>query len=273
MAREELLLSPRGRLDIRTLARRPGLDIPVPCRFDDHTADIPINRLCKAAMRRVVRMAALQPVWRRRLQLQLHEFDDVGPLRSFDWTKDWTPAPMERHYETAVHLSRVILQGGTLADRFGHSSSTSFLLNMNTLFEDYVTRQIRSALPDLEVAGQDHVTLGSDGTVHMRPDIAVKRGGVPIGVADCKYKLLEGDLARGHDYYQALAYATAYGLDEAWLIYARHDGDTSMSDVPVRNSGVCLRCVGLDLTVEIEMLNEQLATVAYDMVSNLRAFA
>lgn len=262
VVREDRLLSPRGRIDVPALARMPGTVMPVPCRFDDHTADIPINRLLKAAMSRVVRLPDLPPSWRRRLLLQLHEFEDVGPPGPLEWARSWTPSRMERHYRTAVHLSRVILEGGAIADQFGPTQSTSFLLNMNQLFEHYVTRQIQLALPDHTVTAQDHVTLGRDGSVTMRPDIVISRGGRTVGVADCKYKLLDDDFGRSHDYYQALAYAMAYGLDEAWLIYARDDGQTSLSDVPVRHSPVWLRTVGIDLSDHVGLVNRRVYNAA-----------
>ena len=41
--RQDRLVSPRGRIDIAEIVRRPGLETPVPCRFDEHTVDVPLN--------------------------------------------------------------------------------------------------------------------------------------------------------------------------------------------------------------------------------------
>jgi 5-methylcytosine-specific restriction enzyme subunit McrC len=219
--------------------------------YDDHTADTPLNRLVRAALVRCSRMIGIDPAWRRRLAMQLHEFDDVADGADLEWARRWTPAPMERHYATAASLARWILQGGGAADRHGADPVSSFLLDMNQLFEDFVTRAVAAALPHMDVTAQARQPLGRDGAVMMKPDIEIARDGRTIAVADCKYKILDDELARSPDYYQMLAYATSYGLDEARLLYARGPSDLVLRDVAVRNSPIRLRTLSFDLTAPV----------------------
>ena len=261
--RQEMLISPRGRIDIRAIINRPGLKVPIPCRYDEHSPDIELNRLLRAALRTTTRTGDLSPHWRYRLRLQLAEFEGVTDTHSDpSWVDSWNPQPMERHYESSVRLASLILAGTSISSRFGEQPAHSFLLDMNTLFERYVTRRLQDAAPDVTVEAQPTSSLDETGKVDINPDIVFHRDGRPVAVADTKYKLLEAGKGESSDYYQALAYATAYGLNEAWLIYARTPGEEPAGTIRVRNSPVTIRTVGLDLNVPIAQLDQQLAALA-----------
>ena len=263
VARQEMLISPRGRIDIRAIINRPGLKVPVPCRYDEHSPDIAINQLLRTALMATIRTGDLSPHWRYRLRLQLAEFEGVADTHSDpSWVDSWTPRPMERHYETSVRLASLILAGTSISSRFGEQPAHSFLLDMNTLFERYVTRRLQDALPDVTVEAQPTTKLDETGKVDINPDIALRQDGLPIAVADTKYKFLEAGTGRSSDYYQALAYATAYGLNEAWLIYARTPGEEPAGTIRVRNSPVTIYTVGLDLAVPVVQLDQQITAVA-----------
>jgi 5-methylcytosine-specific restriction enzyme subunit McrC len=133
---------------------------------------------------------------------------------------------------------------------------------MNTLFERYVTRRLQDASPDITVEAQPKSKLDETGKVDINPDIVFHRDGRPVAVVDTKYKLLEAGTGRSSDYYQALAYATAYGLNEVWLIYARTPGEEPAGTIRVRNSPVTIRTVGLDLNVPIVQLDQQITSLA-----------
>lgn len=262
MPHEERLVAPRGRIDVKALIRRPGLPVPVPCRFDEHTADIPLNRLLRAGVERARRTPGLHPRWKRRLRAQLAEFDEVvTPVRDISWVLRWDPAPMERHYETVVRLAYLLLTQFSLRSDIGTTATKTFLLNMNDLFEKWVTEQLRSHVTGHQVEAQHQHSLGADGQVTLKPDITWWREGRVAAVADCKYKLLDDGIGRAPDYYQALAYATAYDVSEAWLIYARFPGDVPAADVPIRHVDKTVRTFGIDLTGPIENAIEQVRTL------------
>lgn len=269
VSHEELLVSPRGRIHVAQIARRPGLPIPVPCRFDEHTADIPINRLLRAAAEQARRVPALGPRWKHRLRAQLVELTDVvTPIHDISWVPNWKPAPMERHYETAVRLAHLLLSQLSLRNDVGQAASNTFLLNMNDLFEKWVTRRLAEHVSNVRVVAQHGVSLGTGREIPMNPDITFWRDRKVVAVADCKYKMMHDGDGRSSDYYQALAYATAYNLPDAWLVYARFPGDPAGSSVRVRNTNRNLHTVGIDLTGPMHLSIEQLRRLAETVLSN-----
>lgn len=264
---EELLVAPRGRIDIARLAQRPGLPIPTPCRFDEHTADIPINQLLRAAVEKARRLPTVGPQWKHRLRAQLQELDDAAtPLRDISWVPTWKPGPMERHYETAVKLAHLLLSQLSLRDTVGKTTSNTFLLNMNHLFERWVTQRLSDFADGVQVKAQHGVYLGASNEIPMNPDVTFWRGRDAVAVADCKYKLMHDGDGRSDDYYQALAYATAYNLPDAWLIYARFPGDPTGTSVRVRNSNRTLHTVGIDLTGDMQLALAQIERLAEILV-------
>jgi len=267
---EELLVAPRGRINVAQIARRPGLPIPAPCRFDEHTADIPINRLLRSAVERARRIPSLAPVWKHRLRAQLFALADaVSPMNDFTWVPSWQPGPMERHYEAAVRLGHLLLTHASVRDAAGDVSTNTFLLNMNDLFEKWVTWRLAEASHDVAVIAQHETTLGAGREIPMEPDITFWRDRHVVAVADCKYKLMRDGEGNNPDYYQALAYATAYDLADAWLIYARFPGDPVGSTVDVRNTDRRLHTISIDLTGPMDRLLEQVKDLA-GQISGLR---
>lgn len=268
---EELLVSPRGRIDIARLAQRPGLPIPAPCRFDEHTADIPINQLLRAAVEKARRLPTVGPQWKHRLRAQLQELDEAPtPLRDISWVPTWQPGPMERHYETAVRLAHLLLSHLSLRDTVGDTSANTFLLNMNHLFEKWMTQRLSDFADGVQVKAQHGISLGASNEIPMNPDVTLWRSGQVVAVADCKYKLMHDGDGQGADYYQALAYATAYDLPDAWLIYARFPGDPTGTSVRVRNSNRTLHAVGIDLTGDMQLAIDQLEELARILVASCR---
>ena len=275
VSQKESLVAPRGRIDIREIVRSPGTLSPLPCVFDEHTANNQLNQILRAGLRRARRVPALGASWQRRLLMQLAELEGVDDVTSDDWSwvVRWEPAPMEQHYATAVRLAHMLLVGSSLQSSFGDAEANTFLLNMNSLFESWVGRRLAEHCRQHEIVEQDKLDLDRDGYVKMKPDIVAKsREGGVVAVADCKYKKLapDGD-GRNPDYYQALAYATAYELDEAWLIYARLPGDAESKDVVVRNVGVALRTFGVDLSGPIDSAIGQICSFGDRMTQNSTA--
>ena len=268
----ERLISPRGRIDLREIVRKPGTLTPMPCVFDEHTANNQLNQILRAALQRARRVPALGAAWQRRLLVQLAELEDVDDVRGQDWSwvQRWEPAPMEQHYATAVRLAHMLLTGSSIKSQFGGREANTFLLNMNLLFEGWIGRRLSEFCREHDVTEQDRLDLDIDGQVKLKPDLVVRdRTNRVVAVADVKYKKLhpDGD-GRNPDYYQALAYATAFALDEAWLIYARLPGDVESKDVVVRNVGIELHTFGVDLSGPIEGAVHQVRQLADRLLRN-----
>jgi 5-methylcytosine-specific restriction enzyme subunit McrC len=246
----ERLVAPRGRIDFPTHLRSAVLPSPLPCVFDEYTADVPENRLLLGTVERLLSLIELAPHTRVLLRSLRARFEEVTParpqVRDFDGL---TITRLSEHYRAPLRLARLIAQNLTLLDRHGQASASSFLLDMPTLFEEFVTRRLTVALRGkLRVEAQSPIHLDDQRRVPIRPDLVLRRGGTALYVGDVKYKVAPLGLARSSDYYQLLAYCEALRLREGALIYAQVDDEPPSRVVAVRHSGVRLWTYRLDLS-------------------------
>ena len=247
---EDRLIMLRGRIDITAQFRQAGIRLPVACRFDEYTPDIAENRYVKAAARLALRVPRVEAEDRRRLLQQVVALEDVAdhPVRS-DVLDQIPDTRLNAHYQPALRLARLLLENLTLVDQRGDHSASSFLVDMNKLFEDFVTQRLRRELRGrLEVLSQFGTHLAERRQVPIRPDLVFRKRGREVLVADIKYKLTGDAQARTSDYYQLLAYTTALNLGEGLLIYCLPDGGRPEGVVTVRHAGKRLHTLAIDLT-------------------------
>lgn len=224
----------RGRIDIRQAALRGWQPLPVRCDFDEHVPDIWVNQVLKAALLRVRSFPALPPVVRAEIHRLLSRFEgvrfiDVDRRR----LRNWKAGRLEHRYTGVIALARIVLERLSLADAEGGHRAASFTVDMNQVFEDFVTRSLDLRLGQLVgVEAQHTTTLDTGGKLGIRPDIVLRdlRTKQIVGVADAKYKLTESKGSLG-DHQQLVAYTTVLGLAEGVLIYCgeANEGD----DLPV----------------------------------------
>jgi len=291
------LVAMRGRVDIPRQLAQPGVVVPMHCRFTEFTADLIENSYLKAAVSRSLRVARVQPVDRRRLMQHLVTLEDVSGVRHHHSDHDRVVfSRLNEHYRPALRLARLVLANLTLQDALGETQASSFMLDMNQLFERFVTERLRRALRGrLDVKDQhvDHLGTERDGhgrerKLEIRPDLLFSLGGSIRFVADIKYKLTDDAASGRHsDYYQLLAYTTALDLPEGVLIYcldANRPGDSddsgsvgrpsrspestastgaaAVSSVRVRHVGKVLHTYALDLSGTADDVAENLRELA-----------
>ena len=264
---QDRLKTIRGRIDIPTQITRAGVVYPVDCRFDEYTADVMENRYLKAATRRALRVSRVRPEDRQRLHRILSTLEDVGDvaIRPDDLDRI-TFDRLNRRYEPALRLARLLLEDLTLKDREGEIVAWSFMVDMNLLFERFVTDRLQRVLRGrLEVKPQFSICLARGDQVRIRPDLVFRRRGEPVFVGDLKYKRVDEkwDLPTS-DHYQMLAYTTALDLPEGVLIYCRDpDAQGPQCDsITVRNVDKAIHAWGLDMSgspAEVEAEMEKLA--------------
>ena len=289
------LVALRGRLDIARQLAQPGVVIPTACKFTEFTADLIENSYLKAAVSRSLRVAGVQPIDRRRLMQHLVTLEDVGEVRHHHNDHDRVVfSRLNEHYRPALQLARLVLANLTLQDVLGETQASSFMLDMNELFERFVTERLRRALRGrLDVKGQHHDQLDKERYITIKPDLLFSANSTPRFVADIKYKLTDDTAAgRNADYYQLLAYTTALDLPEGVLIYCldanrADDSDSNGSSattsrpensmategtpddslpglrsIRVRNAGKVLHTYALDLSGTTEDVDRNLDRLA-----------
>ena len=263
--RRQRLKTIRGRIDLPAQFSQGGAVYPVGCRFNEFTPDVIENRYLKAGIRRALRVPGVQAGIRQRLRRLLAALEEVGGALSLpDVLDEVVFNRLQDHYEPTLRLARLLMENCTLQDDTGDAIASSFMVNMNWLFEQYMTEGLTRALRGrLEVKPQHSVHLGAGRKVSISPDLAFGRGGEGVFVGDLKYKVLDdGRGVSAGDYYQLLAYTTALDLPEGVLIYCREAGADRQSSIAVRNADKVLHTWGVDLSgspAEVEAEVERLA--------------
>jgi 5-methylcytosine-specific restriction enzyme subunit McrC len=123
-------------------------------------------------------------------------------------------------------LAEIILRSCSAEAGPGGLAIAAFVVNMATVYEDFVTIALRESLARFPGGTrsqyQSHLDLPDhDSRVTMYVDVVHVVAGVPRIICDAKYKAAD---PRGSypnaDHYQMLAYCTALKVPTAWLIYA-----------------------------------------------------
>ncbi|NJR79901.1 5-methylcytosine restriction system specificity protein McrC [Sphingomonas corticis] len=261
----------RGRLNVTrqftALAVEPSR---LACRFDALTSDIALNRIMKAAVTHLSRIARTTDNQRRLRELAFTYADiadlPISALRWDDVTLDRTNA----RWRELLNLARLLLGERFQTTSAGGSDGFSLLFEMNTLFEEYVARMLKRALADsdLRVVSQGGrlYCLETDdrrGLFQTRPDILIKRGDAVVQVIDTKWKRIAAridDPKQGvsqADVYQMMAYGRLYDCDQLTLLYPHHPSlsqEEGLQDTSrVTGSNSFLSTVTIDIAIDVRI--------------------
>lgn len=236
-AEHERVSAVRGRIDLVGALRRPGMQIPVACTYDEFTDDVIENRVVKAAITRLLRVGGVDFQVRRTLRRELARFDSVGEPPDVLGADRLRFTRLNRHYEPLVRLALLVLRNLTLRDQAGEAEASGFLLDMNDLFQTFVSVSLRTALAGrLAVDTEPTVYLDLSRQVATAPDLVLRGPEGIVFVGDAKYKITYTGRGHSDDYYQLLAYTTALGLPEGVLVYCTCDGPIPPTVVRVRHT-------------------------------------
>lgn len=265
---EDDLPAVRGRLLAdRQALERFGLYDRVICRYDEHEHDIADNQLLAVALARGSRIGTLARVRQRARALAavLEEVCDPRRLAVALGPEEFTYSRHNEHYRAAHALSWMVLQevglDQTLAT--GAPRVRSFLIDMNTLFEQFLERLLGLALlPDgvrVEVQRSDSIFWRPDDRTRyarVRPDILLRRpdrshARLPV---DAKYKRYDLGRVNVDDLSQAFLYAYAYrdpeaaGAPRALLVHPAESAGAPRT-TPIQVRSVTERIVDAELGV------------------------
>ena len=261
---EEALHTVRGRIRFADQIRqRFGIPLPIEVRYDEFTDDITENQLVKAAAIRLGGMRLRSQQARRNLGWIAAMLENVSSVESFP--KDVPDVRFDRineHYRGVVGLSRLILRHSAFESERGTARAAGFLMDMNTLFQEFVTVALREALGVSEQVFLEKKidTLDDDGKVKLRPDLTWWHGRECQFVGDAKYKGIENESVPNADLYQLLAYVTALNLPGGLLIYAQGKAETAT--YTVRNSGRRLEVAALNLGGSLDAVLKRVDVLA-----------
>jgi 5-methylcytosine-specific restriction enzyme subunit McrC len=263
---ETELLTVRGRIDIaEQLRRRPGLDLPLAVRFQEHDEDILENQLLLGATNLLRHAGSRDTIARNMLHRIGNLLQDVTCLPftaravpSVAWTR------LNAHLRPATELARLLLQLQSPDLRVGMTQTPGLTIDMAVLFETFVRTAMREALDADEQSfpnGRSCPPLWLDRQhrIRLEPDLSYWPGPSCTFIGDVKYKRDSG-AGRNDDLYQLLAYATAASLPVATLIYA--DGPPMPRTHTAPGADVQLHVEHLDLNVPPDALLRQIDELA-----------
>ncbi|WP_165969265.1 hypothetical protein [Actinomadura sp. KC06] len=241
LRREDALPVVRGRLLAeRQVTRQYGMLDKLECRYDERSADILDNQMCGAALHLAARTAK-DPEVRATARRLAADFSSVCAVGGFDVrsaAERLTYHRANEHYRDAHRWARMLLEGSSFTDRHTRRTKTThaFMVDMNLLFEDFVTRLLRDAFSGSNIAVREQESLsgairgeGGRSYTEIRPDVQLVQGhgaNARRCSVDAKYKLYADKNVASSDLFQSFVYAQAAGgSDEnetpaAFIVYA-----------------------------------------------------
>ena len=239
------LASPKGRIDMRALASRPP-GVTARCRFEVLTLDHPLNRTLADGLRWTSGL-----VHDRRLKLDLRRAADralghaePAPLTSLRLRR--AVAALDRrssHYRPAMELLTLLFHGHESGPHLetGRHAIGGFFLDMNVLFERFLTRYLQEHAPaGIEVVGQqaraEVFTYLENPSgwrqPQIRPDLIFKRDGEIVLVADVKYRNRHEHPPSTAELYQLTAYGLSFEMRSTRRVVIFHPLGAGEEDRP-----------------------------------------
>lgn len=274
VTRDETLGVLRGRLRLDAQVRRRfGRVDQLECRFDELETNVLDNQLLTVALG-LARRVCRHDETRRRVARLHGVFSEAADAAAFDpglADHELEYSRRNERYRTAHALGWLFIRRLAVRDLFapGGGRSYAFLLDMNLLFEQFVTRLLEQAFAGTSVhvvaQRRDRSLLINDRTgrpyaavipdvILERPDEAGRRR-VPV---DAKYKLYDEHRLDPGDVYQTFFYGYAYarthehaaGKAVAYLVYPASSGAEPVQLRVQRTDGVTsarIRTIALDV--------------------------
>jgi len=252
----------KGRIDFsRQLKRNPGRPIPIEIDFDEFSPDIPENRIILTALQVLLTRFPLDVGQRNRLFELQYVLAAVTPIEHHKRIPTVTLTSLNNHYGPALRIAELILGFQGLDADVGETSASSFLLDMERIFEKYLENRFSilseegSQIFRAQGSGE---SLDRGGLVGIRPDYLWFEGGKATGVADAKYKVFSTKASvPNDDVYQMVTYCTRYGLHKGYLIYA----SSPNFSIDVEGSAITIEVRAVDLSLDLPEIEEQIAAL------------
>ena len=222
----------RGRFNvIRQFSINAAYPQRVACEFDVLSNNIPLNRIIRSAVMKLLRMSQLRnnQTRLRRLGMMYDAVDYASKedlqegIVLFDrFTQLW---------KVPVLFARLFLLNQYQDTSTGSTEGWSFLFDMSMLFEKYIYFRVNQALPYSKMFSYSRDKEGKflyDGSKEFRrvyPDIVIRMGENVTHIIDTKWKIIKQKNERviqsieESDLYQLMAYCQIYKCKNLIILY------------------------------------------------------
>lgn len=267
---DELSQAFRGRLRVADQMART-LPLPLEINYDDYTIDTQENRIILAATELLLRFPWI-PERARRMLLRIRARLDGVQARLATLT-EIPITRLNRKYGPALKLASLIMAGSSITTSYGKTKSTSFVFDMNRVFEDFLSVALTDALRRHggRVATQyQGKHLDDERQIKLIPDITWWKDGKLRGLVDAKFKALTDSRFPNADAFQMLAYCFALSLPSGYLVYA-HGGNERPGNHTVTSAGVKIKVRTVDVAKSPKELLERIDLLADEISADTPA--
>ena len=233
--RNEDLATPRGRLNMLHIATHRHLTT-LHCTYDDLTVDHELNQLLASGLRFATSVMQSADI---RLDLARAADRFFGDLSRIPLDAEQLRVAFEgldrrsSHYRAALTLIALIHQGARLGEHAeaGVMQLSSFMLNMNMVFERFLGRYLAENSPvSIRISAQDVRSdvfsylqnAGGWKKPTIRPDFIFSQHHRVIAVADAKYKNRYEHPPTSAELYQLITYGLSYTMPDPREVLLLH---------------------------------------------------
>lgn len=251
VVRDELLPSPRGRLDIPRLARSGGVaQACLPCRHHPRIEDCLVNQVLLAGLHLAASVTGDRHLWRQSRRLAQLLEEQVSRIR----LDAAALARVDRHmnrltraYEPAMTIIRLLAENRAVSLEDGDTplALPGFLFDMNRFFQALCSRFLHDNLVGYTVRDESRLPdvvqyVPGFNPQHrrppiVRPDFIVLRGDRVVAVLDAKYRDLWSTDLPPDMLYQLAMYAATQPLRAATILYPTLQRGARESQLAIRD--------------------------------------
>ena len=245
VAKEEDLHYIRGKILFKhQILRNNGRHDRIFCKYSDLSQDVLENRIIKASLHALRDYPFVDARMNNWIEEQLQYCDKISLVRISDHAfRSINFTPLNEHYRNALSMCQLVLENQSITQLGeGFSSLPPFLINMDSLFQDFVAQIILISLgqENVSVRPTEFADLASV-RLKIYPDIELFVQGTQQMILDTKYKEPTSEPSRD-DLSQMVLYSNSTGIKKCVLVYPTK---LEKKRFDLKN-GITLYCIGFD---------------------------